>query len=106
MTSDEQSAPLDPMAGARPSETLNERVARNLRRARIALGLRPADICRRTGIRPNAYSQWESAKQVPRLDQAFLLCERLGYTLEWIYRGDPSGLPKRIADNLPSVDGE
>ena len=87
-----------PRRNLAPSQV--ERIAANLKAAREALDLSPAELCRRTGIQPNTYSQWEGAKGRPSLDEALRLCAGLGYTLDWIYRGDPSGLPARIASRL------
>jgi hypothetical protein len=77
-----------------------EAIAERLRASQAALGLKAAEICRLTGIRPNTYSQWLGAKGRPRLDEAMLLCDHLGYTLDWIYFGDPSGLPYALASEL------
>lgn len=77
-----------------------EAIAERLQRSQAALGLKAAEICRLTGIRPNTYSQWLNAKGRPRLDEAMLLCDHFGYTLDWIYFGDPSALPYSLASQL------
>jgi transcriptional regulator with XRE-family HTH domain len=61
------------------------------------MGLRPVDICRATGIKPSAYSQYESGRSRPNLDDMIRYAEAFHVTLDWIYRGDPAGLPMRIA---------
>lgn len=77
-----------------------EAIAERLAASQKALGLKAAEVCRLTGIKPNTYSQWLNAKGRPRLDEAMLLCDHLGYTLDWIYFGDPSGLPYGLASEL------
>jgi len=64
---------------------------------RHALGLSQVELCRRTGIATNTYNMWEKGNGRPELDKAFLLCETFGLTLDWIYRGDATGLPYGIA---------
>lgn len=77
-----------------------EAIAERLRASQAALGLKSAEVCRLTGIRPNTYSQWLNAKGRPRLDEAMMLCDQFGYTLDWIYFGDPAGLPYSLASEL------
>lgn len=77
-----------------------EQIAHRLRMGREALGMSAAELCRRTGIQPNTYSQWENSKGRPQLDEAIKLCSALGYTLDWIYLGDRSGLPYAIASKI------
>lgn len=84
-----------------------DQIARRLVLTRRAMDeMRPADLCRRTGIRPNTYSQWEGAKSRPRLDEARLLCRHFGYTLDWIYEGDPSGLPHKLATRIAELEAD
>ena len=87
-----------------PPQSEVEQIAYRLRLSREALGLSPAELCRITGIRPNTYSQWENAKGRPRLDEARLLRKYLGYTLDWIYEGIPSGLPMPILSQLSGLE--
>lgn len=77
-----------------------EAIAERLKVCRLALGLKPAELCRLTGIKPNTYSQWENGKGRPNLDEAMRLCDTLGYTLDWIYLGDPSGLTFNLSNKL------
>lgn len=65
-----------------------------------ALGLKPSEIADMSGIKRNTYSQWVNAKGRPQLDEAMKLCEAFGYTLDWIYFGDPQGLPYALAKAL------
>ena len=80
-----------------------EAIAERLRRTRQAQGLSQTELCRRTTIATNTYNQWEQAKGRPELDKAVLLCDALGYTLDWIYLGDESGLPHSLAVKLLDI---
>jgi transcriptional regulator with XRE-family HTH domain len=95
------------LTGGVPKATESERsvpaIAHRLRITRIAIGINQTELCKRTGISKNTYNQWERGKGRPELDKAFLLCINLGYTLDWIYLGDPSGLPAWIARSLAPV---
>lgn len=66
----------------------------------VALEIGQTELCALVGIKTNTYNQWEMGKGRPELDKAMLLCEALGYTLDWIYRGDPAGLPYAIASKI------
>lgn len=75
-------------------------IARRLRDTRLAMGISQAELCRLTGIKPNTYNQWEQANGAPDRLYARLLRKNLGWTLDWIYEGDPSGLPHKLALRL------
>ena len=85
---------------ATSSPTSIAQIAFRLRSTREALELTPTELCKQVGIRTNTWSQWENGKGRPELDKGLLLCDKLGVTLDWIYRGDPGGLPVRIASKL------
>ena len=67
---------------------------------REALGFAKGVFASSAGIPKNTYSQYESGKRVPRLDFALRLCDRYELTLDWIYRGDPSGLRYNLAEKI------
>jgi transcriptional regulator with XRE-family HTH domain len=75
-------------------------IAGRLTALREELGLNQAEICRLTGVEPNTWNQWEKAKGRPELDKALLVCGATGVTLDWIYRGNPAGLPYDLAQKL------
>lgn len=77
-------------------------IAERLEATREALGLSPADICRRTGLRQNAWSQWANPKNKRTItrEAAYRLKDEFGVTLDWIYDGDPSGLPARLHQKI------
>lgn len=75
-------------------------IAKRLVALREALGINAADLCRMTGLAPNRWSQYEGGERRITLDAANVLCDKYGVTLDWIYRGDESGLPIRIIERM------
>ena len=75
-------------------------IAKRLVALRGALDISAAAMCRTTGMTANRWSQYENGGRRITLDAAVLLCEKYGVTLDWIYRGDESGLPKRLMERL------
>lgn len=88
--------PIDPDDKGR----LETDVGRRLALTRKALGLIQTQIAEDTGLDQPRYSQYESGKRLLTLEAAMLLCERYNLTLDWLFRGDPSGLPYRLADAI------
>lgn len=84
---------LDP----RDTGDLKTDVGRRLRQTRTALGLDQQDFGTRAGMSQPQYNQYENGKRLLTLASALLLCSEYGLTLDWLYRGDPSGLPYRMA---------
>jgi transcriptional regulator with XRE-family HTH domain len=75
-------------------------VGLRLRAIREALQLRQVDVCRTIGFAQNLYSQWESGRSRPNLDDMILFCDHYGTGLDWIYLGDKSVVhrDRRVAD--------
>jgi transcriptional regulator with XRE-family HTH domain len=76
-------------------ETLKS-LAKRLEITREALRLRPVDLCKRIDIKENRWSQYESGERRITLEVANALCDEFGLTLDWIYRGNPAGLPHEL----------
>lgn len=76
-------------------------IAGRLKLLREALDLNQAELCRRTGLAPNRWNQYETGERPITVAAAAILCEAFGVTLDWIYRGDRSGLPDRILTKIP-----
>jgi transcriptional regulator with XRE-family HTH domain len=77
-----------------------EAIAQRLIATREALRLKQSEFAKRAGIPVNTYNQYEKAVSQPRLDYAYALRDTYGLTLDWIYVGDPSGLPYNLAKQL------
>ena len=75
-------------------------VGRRLQLTREALESAQGTFAGSAGIPKNTYSQYEGGKRLPRLDFAVRLCDRYELTLDWIYRGDPSGLKYNLAEKI------
>lgn len=81
-------------------------ISNRLTHIREAVGLSAADLCRALKIQQNRWSQYESGERRITLDVAARLVKRYGVTLDYIYLGDESGLPKRIVDRLENEAAE
>lgn len=75
-------------------------VARRLTSARAALGMDQETFGEGAGLSQSRYNQYETGKRLLTLQAAMMLCERYLLTLDWIYRGDPSGLPVRLHSQI------
>lgn len=74
-----------------------EIIGNRLKAARIALGLSQKELYETLGVKAAAWSHWEGGKRMPDPVVMFELYKRHGITLEWIYGGDPKGLPFGVA---------
>ena len=82
------------------SPTSPKAVGVRLQLTREALGLAKGAFAASAGIAGNTYSQYENGKRVPELEFALRLCDRYELTLDWVYRGDPSGLKYNLAEKI------
>lgn len=78
-------------------------IGERLAMLRQVLGLAQYEVAARAGIPPNTYNQYETGVRRPSLENAVALCEAFDLTLDWIYRGDPSGLRYQMADALKAI---
>lgn len=78
-------------------------IGHSLLLTRQALGLAQKDFADRAGLAANTYNQYESGKNVPAIDRAHSICDAYQLTLDWIYRGDPSGLRYQLADAIKAL---
>jgi transcriptional regulator with XRE-family HTH domain len=88
-----------------PSDTGNqaEDVARRLRWTRQCLGLDQQEFGKKAGLAQSRYNMFETGRRRLSLDAALLLCEHYTLTLDWLFRGDPSGLQYRLAEQIKQV---
>ena len=82
------------------SGQLTRDVARRLTLTRQAFGMNQAEFAEAAGLSQPQYSQFETGKRLLSLKAALNLCSKYNITLDWLYLGDPSGLPYRLADSL------
>ena len=75
-------------------------VGRRLRRTREAIWLNQQQFGTRAGMSQPQYNQFENGGRLITLRCAMKLCDEYLLTLDWIYRGDPSGLPYRLAEAI------
>lgn len=81
-------------------------IARRIKLTREALGLSQAEICRRTGITPPAWNNYEMARGRPDLDPAFAISRVTGVSLDWIYFGTERLLPAAVVEGIRRIEDE
>lgn len=75
-------------------------VAARLVAIREGLGLSQADLCRITGFSSARWAQYETGVRPLTLAAALQLNKSFGVTLDFLFLGDPSGLPVRLSTKL------
>lgn len=75
-------------------------IGARLKATREAFGLNGTAFAKPAGIDQNRYSQYETGKRTLTMTAALALCRVYGLTLDWLFRGDISGLPHAIAIKL------
>lgn len=88
-----------------PDDTgvLEQDVARRLRLVRAALGMNQQDFGARAGLSQPQYHNFDKGKRLLTLEAALALCEEYSLTLDYLYRGDPSGLPYDLARTIRDI---
>ena len=87
-----------------PENRTFKAIGKRLRAFRETTGLTQKDFAARAGIQDTTYNQYERGVSQPKVEYAYALCDTYGLTLDWIYSGDPAGLPFRIAQQLQRED--
>jgi transcriptional regulator with XRE-family HTH domain len=82
------------------SGALSKDVARRLMLTRQAFALNQLDFAEAASLSQPQYSQFETGKRLLSLRAALNLVQKYNITLDWLYLGDPSGLPARLADAI------
>ncbi len=76
-------------------------IARRLVRTRLALGYKTQSaLTDQIGIVSHLYNAFEKGRRRISLGVALLIYEKFGVSLDWIYCGDPSGLPASLSRKL------
>lgn len=86
------------LPGTSPAE-----IGERLELTRQVLGMSQSAFAEGAGIPKNTYNQYERGHKRPDLDNAIALAETYSLTLDWIYRGDPSGLRYETAEAIKSL---
>jgi DNA-binding XRE family transcriptional regulator len=73
-----------------------------LLRAAVGVGSQFA-MAKRLDVQPSTYRQWEAGYNLIPVRDATKLCVMFGVTLDWLYRGEVSGLPLRVMTLLESA---
>ena len=89
--------PRRPSPAKRPWEAIGRRLVA----ARLALGIQSqAEICRALKLAPSRWNQFETGQRQITLEVALKLKSEYGVTLDWVYLGDPSGLPLALHQRI------
>ena len=76
-------------------------VGERLRQLIDAIGISYADAARDMGVTRNQLGNWMRGNHgFPRHYALYRFCRIRGVSTDWVFLGDPSGLPKRVSDVL------
>jgi transcriptional regulator with XRE-family HTH domain len=79
-------------------------IGKRLRLTREAMGLTQAAFCRKAGLSPSGYNQFEKGGTRPRIDSALALRDAHGLSLDWIYLGDRGGLSPHLMKAIKALE--
>lgn len=83
--------------------TTQAAIGRRLALMRQVLGLAQGEFALKAGLKPNAYNQYEMGKKRPSIEAALALCDAYDLTLDWIYRGEASGLRYQTVEAMKAL---
>ena len=79
-------------------------VGRRLQQTREALRIKDQErFGAPAGISQPSMSMFESGARPLTLPAALRICATYNLTLDWLYRGDPQGLPRHLADKIGAI---
>lgn len=78
-------------------------VGARLELTRHAVGLDQQTFAAEAGLKASTYNQYETGKNMPQLAAAHALCDQYRLSLDWIYRGEMSGLSQNVHSAIASV---
>lgn len=85
----------------------NKEVGKRLEALRVALGIdSQGKMAARLNAEVGTYNHWATGRRLIPVDAAIRLCAISGATLDYIYRGEISGLPVRLTTLLPPEHSE
>ncbi|MGD9671278.1 MAG: helix-turn-helix domain-containing protein [Hyphomicrobiaceae bacterium] len=85
------------------SDDLTAGIAQRLLITRTVIGISQLEFGKGAGLSQPQYHQYESGKRRLTLDAALSLCSAYNLTLDWLYRGDLSGLPHRLVQQIETL---
>lgn len=80
-------------------------VGKRLDDTRRVLQLDHIQMARAAKVSPQAWSNYVRGERPLDIEKAINLCDHYKLTLDWIYRGDPSGLPYSVGEKLAPSGG-
>lgn len=81
-------------------------ISRRLRLTRKALGMRSWEFCRLTGLSQQSLTNYERGYGRLSLDSAFKICRATGVSLDWLFRGVDTQLPREIGQRICELEAE
>ena len=84
-------------------ESTPKKIAQRLSIVRQASGLSQTEFARRAGLGTSAWNNYETARKRISLDAAIRICETYQLTLDYIYLGDASNIPYKLAQAIESI---
>lgn len=82
-----------------------EEIGKRLRWTRKALDFKQVEICRDLGDESlaQAWNNWEKGRDRISVENATMLVHKYRITLDWIYLGDDSGIPAKLARRISEI---
>ncbi|QCM05134.1 helix-turn-helix transcriptional regulator [Agrobacterium tumefaciens] len=84
----------------------NSDISMRLAALMAALEKKQVDFAALIGISQPALNNYLKGLRRPDIDVAIAIQSKTGATLDWIYLGDRSGLPLRLASVLPDLSAQ
>ena len=78
-------------------------IGKRLVLARLATGLSQTAYARGAKLNVSTYNQNENGRSRPDIDNAIKLCDAYNLTLDYIYLGEPSGLPPDLLAAIKAI---
>lgn len=77
-----------------------QHVGVRLRQLIDALDISYVQAAHEMGVTKSQLGNWMRGDSYPAPYQLYLFCRRRGLTFDWVYLGDPAGLPYQVATRL------
>lgn len=77
-----------------------QNVGQRLEAVREALGLQKGGFAQSFGVDPSSYSKIIKGEKPLKADMAFMIAEKWGISMDYLYRGRLSDLPASVAEKL------